>query len=164
MYTLPTVNTCIFLFNVLQACPERMKYKMMSSNVKTPECWTVWLLLMTSDLVLMLIAIDYVSLRNLYLWLYLSPYSPYPAFLRRQGCCSGNNGLPPIRPIRRQATIWTQTSAEKLLIWPLGTNVSEILIKIQNVSFAKMHLKMSPVKRRPFCPGGDELTPTHNID
>ena len=43
-------------------------------------------------------------------------------------------------------------------IGPLGTNCSEILIKIQNVSFMKMHLKMSSAKWRPFCPGGDELT------
>ena len=36
---------------------------------------------------------------------------------------------------------------------PRGTNFSEILIKIQNFSFTKMHLKISSVKRRPFCPG-----------
>ena len=36
----------------------------------------------------------------------------------------------------------------------LGTNFSEILIKIQNFSFTKMHLKISSVKWRPFCPGG----------
>ena len=35
---------------------------------------------------------------------------------------------------------------------------SEILIKIQNFSFAKMHLKVSSAKWQPFCPGGDELT------
>ena len=40
----------------------------------------------------------------------------------------------------------------------LGTNFSAISIKIQNFSFTKMHLKISSAKRRPFCPGGDELT------
>ena len=40
----------------------------------------------------------------------------------------------------------------------IGTNFSEILIKIQIFSFTKMHLKISSAKRRPFCPGGDELT------
>ena len=41
---------------------------------------------------------------------------------------------------------------------PLGTNFSEILIKILNFSFMKMHLKIWSAKRRPFCPGGDVLT------
>ena len=36
-------------------------------------------------------------------------------------------------------------------------NFSEILIKIQNFSFTKMHLKISSAKWRPFCPGGDEV-------
>ena len=40
----------------------------------------------------------------------------------------------------------------------LGTNFSEILIKIQNFSFTKMHLKILSAKWQPFCPGGDELT------
>ena len=41
---------------------------------------------------------------------------------------------------------------------PLWTNFSEILIKMQNFSFTKMHLKILSAKWRPFCPGGDELT------
>ena len=40
----------------------------------------------------------------------------------------------------------------------LGTNFSEILIKIQNSSFRKMHRKTSSSKWWPFCPGGDELS------
>ena len=40
----------------------------------------------------------------------------------------------------------------------LGTNFSENLIKIQNFSFIKSHLKISSAKRRQFCPGEDELT------
>ena len=36
---------------------------------------------------------------------------------------------------------------------PLGTNFSEILIKIYRVSSKKMHLKMSSGKWRPFCFG-----------
>ena len=39
-------------------------------------------------------------------------------------------------------------------IGPIETNFSEILSKIQNFSFIKMHLKMSSAKLRPFCPGG----------
>ena len=63
-----------------------------------------------------------------------------------------DNGL---SPIRCQAIIWT--SAGLLSTGHLGTNFSEILAKIQNFSFTKMHLKISSANRRPFCPGGDEL-------
>ena len=59
-----------------------------------------------------------------------------------------DNGL---SPDRRQAIIWT--IAGILLIGPLGTNFNEILIAILTFSFKKMHLKMSSVKRRPFCLG-----------
>ena len=67
--------------------------------------------------------------------------------------CFGNltiigsdNGL---SPGRRQAIIWT--SAGILLIGPLGTNFSEVLIGIHTFSLKKMHLKMSSAKWRPFC-------------
>ena len=63
-----------------------------------------------------------------------------------------NNGL---SPIQCQAIIWT--NAGLLSIGPLGTNFSAILIKTQNFSFTKMHLKISSAKSRPFCAGGDEL-------
>ena len=56
-----------------------------------------------------------------------------------------DNGL---SPGRRQAIIWT--IAGILLIGPLGTNFSEILIGIQTFSFKKMHLKMLSAKWRPF--------------
>ena len=59
-----------------------------------------------------------------------------------------DNGL---SPGRRQAIIWT--NAGILLIEPLGTNFSEILIGIPTFSFKKMHLKMSSAKWRPFCLG-----------
>ena len=49
-----------------------------------------------------------------------------------------DNGL---SPGRRQAIMWT--SAGILLIGPLETNVSEILIAIETFSFKKMCLKMS---------------------
>ena len=63
-----------------------------------------------------------------------------------------DNGLP---PGRRQAIIWS--NAGILLIGPLGTNFSEILIGIQTFSFKKMHLKMSSVKGRLFSLGLNEL-------
>ena len=57
-----------------------------------------------------------------------------------------DNGL---SPDRRQVIIWT--NAVVLLIWPLGTNFSEIFIGIHTFSFKKIHLKMSSGKWRPFC-------------
>ena len=67
--------------------------------------------------------------------------------------CVGNstiivsdNGL---SPNRHQAITWTNDGI--LLIAPLGTNFSEILIKIHSFSLKKMHLKTSSARRRPFC-------------
>ena len=54
-------------------------------------------------------------------------------------------------PGRHQTIIWT--NAGILLIGPIGTNLSEILIIINTFSFKKMHLKMSCAKWRPFCLG-----------
>ena len=65
---------------------------------------------------------------------------------------ASDNGL---SPGRRQAIIWT--NAGILLIEPLGTNFSEILIGIQIFSFKKMRLKMSSAKWRRFCLGLNEL-------
>ena len=59
-----------------------------------------------------------------------------------------DNGL---SPDRRQAIILT--NAGLLLIGPLQTNFSEILIEILTFSFKKMRLKVSSAKRRPFCLG-----------
>ena len=59
-----------------------------------------------------------------------------------------DNGL---SPGRRQAII--RTNAGLLLIGPLGTNFSEILIEILTFSFKKLRLKVSSAKRRPFCLG-----------
>ena len=71
-----------------------------------------------------------------------------------------DNGL---SPGRRQAII--STNAGLLFIGPLGTNFNEILIEIHTFSFKKMHLKMSPGKRRPFYLGLNvlkRLVPSHN--
>ena len=64
-----------------------------------------------------------------------------------------DNGL---LPDRRQAIVWTNVRI--LLIGPLGTNSSEILIEIHAFSFKKMHLKMSSGKWWPFCLGLNVLT------
>ena len=57
-----------------------------------------------------------------------------------------DNGL---LPGRRQAIIWT--NAGILLIGPLGTNFSEMLIEIHTFLFKNIHLKMSSGKCRPTC-------------
>ena len=61
--------------------------------------------------------------------------------------CS-DNGL---SPGQHQAITWTNVGI--LLIGPLGTNFSEMLIEIRTFSFKKIHLKMSSGKWRPFCLG-----------
>ena len=70
------------------------------------------------------------------------------------------------RPSLVQVMAWCLFGAKSLSepialllsIGPLETNFGEILIKIQNFSFWKMHLKILSAKWGPFCPGGDELT------
>ena len=69
-----------------------------------------------------------------------------------------DNGL---SPGRRQAIIWT--NAGILLIGPLGTNFSEILIKIHTFSFKKMWLKVSTAKWRPSCLGLNVLKWWHPL-
>ena len=64
-----------------------------------------------------------------------------------------DNGL---SPGRRQAIIWT--NAGILSIGPLGTNFSEILIKLHAFLCKNMHLKMSSGKWRPSCLGLNVLT------
>ena len=64
-----------------------------------------------------------------------------------------NNGL---SPGRRQAIIWI--NAGILLIEPLGTKFSEILIEILTFSFKKMCLIVSSAKWRPYCLGLNVLT------
>ena len=66
-----------------------------------------------------------------------------------------DNGL---SPGRRQAIIWTNDGI--LLVGPLGTNFSELLIEIQTFSSKKKHLKVSSVK---FCLGLNKLMPTWSI-
>ena len=63
--------------------------------------------------------------------------------------------------LRRQAIIWT--NAGLLSIGPLRTNFSEILIKIQQYSLKKMHLKMSSAKQRLCCLGPNVLNQTPTI-
>ena len=63
-----------------------------------------------------------------------------------------DNGL---SPGRLQPIIWT--NAGILLMGPLGTNFSEILIEIRTFSSNKMHLKMSSGNWLPYCLGRNVL-------
>ena len=62
-----------------------------------------------------------------------------------------DNGL---SPGRHQAIIWTNVGI--LLIRPLGTNFSEIVIEIQTFWLKKIRLEMSSAKRPPSCLGLNE--------
>ena len=64
-----------------------------------------------------------------------------------------DNGL---SPAPSPAT--TRTNDGILLIGPLGTNFSEILVEIHIFCFKKMHLKMSSGKCCPYCLGLNVLT------
>ena len=67
-----------------------------------------------------------------------------------------------LSPGRRQAIIWT--NAGKVLIGPLATNFSEMLIEIHSFSLKKMRLKMASGKWRPFCLGLNVLiTPKRHL-
>ena len=68
-----------------------------------------------------------------------------------------DNGL---SPGRCQAITWT--NAGILLIGPLWTNFSEILIRIQIFQFKKTHFKMSSWKWLPFWRGLNVLRPGQN--
>ena len=73
---------------------------------------------------------------------------PSDACVSKQTIIGSDSGL---SPGRRQAIIWTNDVI--LLIEPLGTNSSKLLIDIYTFPFSKMHLKMSSGKWRPLCPG-----------
>ena len=62
-----------------------------------------------------------------------------------------------LSPGRCQTIIWT--NAGLLLIGPIGTNFSEILIEILIFSLKKMSLKVSSAKWRPFCLAFNVLRP-----
>ena len=70
-----------------------------------------------------------------------------------------DNGL---LPAQHQATIWI--SGGILLIGPLGTNFSEILIEIHTFPFRKMHLKCHLWKGDHFAPASmwQSITGCHN--
>ena len=132
-----------------------------------------WMWFSTCNLQLLIMIIPYITATRSDLWgtiwtnvesilcwyMASSDYNELTHWGRVTDICIGkltiigsDNGL---LPAWRQAII--STNARILLIGPLGTNFSEILIGIQTFSFTKMHLKMSSAKWRPFCLGPNEL-------
>ena len=69
-----------------------------------------------------------------------------------------DNGL---SPGRCQTVIWI--NAGILLIGPLGTNYSGILIEVHTFSFEKMHLNMLSGKWLPFCLGLNVLRARYGV-
>ena len=68
--------------------------------------------------------------------------------------CSSNG----LSTVRRQVIIWT--NVELLSTGPIGLNSSEIGIKMHNLSYMKLDLKMPSAKWWPFGPGWRELNVT----
>ena len=68
-------------------------------------------------------------------------------YVRKLTIIGSDNGL---SPGRRQSIIWS--NAGIMLIGPLGTNISGILIEMYIFSFKKIHFKMSSENWWPFCP------------
>ena len=87
---------------------------------------------------------NWTSIWFSYIWLIEAEWRIYAPVI----IIGSDNGL---SPGRRQAIIWN--NAGILLIGPLGTNFSEILIEMLTFSFKKMWLKVSSAKWRPFCLG-----------
>ena len=148
--------------SVSSACPAVCSGK---ENIKTPRHWPVWGEF-TGDLKItrkifpftVIYNYDYLGQKTSRIMKYhshlfsISIYSLLTHWGRVTHICVGeltnigsDNGL---WPERRRAIIWT--NAGILLIGPLGTNFSEILIRIHTFSLKKMHLKMSSGKWRPF--------------
>ena len=79
---------------------------------------------------------------------FLNTLRPSDAYMHQQTIIGSDSGF---SPGRRQPIIWTNVRI--LLIGPLGTNFSEILIKIHTFPFMRMHLKMLPINWWPFYLG-----------
>ena len=118
-----------------------------------------------------------LDILQIFLWRSLGVVIPvkYKCYIIGSG-----NGL---APIRRQAIIWTNAHpvhwriygtlredqlmpVSHTMIWPnadlspIGMNVSEPWVKIQNISPSKIHLRMLSAICQQSCPGVTELKPS----
>ena len=90
------------------------------------------------------------DLAQLSFWMFLSGITHWGQVthicISKLTIIDSDNGL---SPGGCQAITWT--SARIVLIGPLGTYFSDILVEIYTFSFKKMHLKMLSGKWQPFC-------------
>ena len=125
-----TVSTCFSLYDCARARVCVCVWRVKSL------VWCVWVL------------------RKSFLWIPLTHWGRVTHIcVSKQTSIGSDNGL---SPGRRQAIIWT--NAGILLIGPMWTNFSEILIAIHIFFFKKMCLNMSSGNLRPFCLGLNMLT------
>ena len=132
--------------------------------------WATWIIVMMMILVTMRVSLTFRETRTAHLF-WVTSKGTVASWSAMDGlthwgrvmhiCVSdltsigSDNGL---SPGWRQAIM--RTNAGILLIRPLGTNFSEILIEIHTFSFRKMHLKMSSAKGRLFSLGLSVLSST----
>ena len=95
----------------------------------TRLCW-LWKKMIIESLY----RINVISSFSFMIWPIKAEWRIYASVTDHHG--SGNGLLPG----RCQVIIWTNVMI--ILIWPLGTNFSEILIELKPFSMKKMHLKM----------------------
>ena len=72
-----------------------------------------------------------------YILIGINSFGPSDAYMRQLTLIGSDNGL---APGRHQSITWINASI--LLIGPLGTHFSDILIEIHTFSFTKMHLNI----------------------
>ena len=122
---------------------EIFKY-LLGFKIDETDCWWYWMLFLRRPFITWLkrsILTHWGRVTHIYI------YASFNMVI----ICSDNGLL----PLWHQAIIWT--NAKILIIGPLGTNFSEILIGVQTFSFKKLHLKRSSAKWRLFYLGLNEL-------
>ena len=119
--------------------------------------WTVWSCLAWSRLVMLGVDMFFFLLSLCCLCLDLTHWGRVThRCVSTLNSIGSDNGL---APTRRQAIIWT--NAGTLMIWPLETHFSKMLIEIHTFSPKKMHLKMSSAKWPLSCLGFNLTTKLH---
>ena len=115
-------------------------------DVRTPQSFWLFKIVSLNRMVIVLNWISIQGLQILFARCHFFSQNRFRYASLNWVIIGSDNGL---SPVRRQAIIWT--NAGIMLIGPLGTNFSEILIGIQTFSFKKMLLKISSATWRPFC-------------
>ena len=161
---LPDHQWCLVAFNRVQFCREVINIFILVVSLKIND-WRLQPHHSTSQRVKPPKNGNKISIDLVWTWrtqrcVHRLHFQPLTHWGRATHICVGNltiigsdNGL---SPGRCQAI--TRTNVRILLIGPLGTTFSEMLIEIHTFSFKKINLKMSSGKWRPFCLGLNVLT------